>query len=57
MDFASGDELDVGFLCATDMGDRFFSKFDARLPVRLDHITPNVWIALASLDHKTVVAT
>jgi len=56
-DFASRDELDVCFLCAADMGDRFFSELNARFPIRLNNISSHIWVALSSLDDKAIVAT
>ena len=39
------------------MRNGFFSEFDACFAIGLDNVASDVWIALASLDDQTVVAT
>lgn len=39
------------------MGDRFFSELNACLPISFDNVASNIWVALASLDDKAIVAT
>ena len=51
-----GDELDVSFLSASNMGDCKLSKFNSSLTVLLDNVTTDIRVTLASLNNDAVMA-
>ena len=50
-----GDELDVSFLSASNMGDCKLSQFDSSFTVLLDDIAANVGVTLASLNDDAIM--
>lgn len=51
-----GNELNIGFFSATDMGNSQLREFDASLPILLNDITSDVGITLTTFDDYAIMA-